>query len=39
MRKREDHMEIGDGEQVFGSLREPLLPGAGLTLWAVPISA
>ena len=27
MWKREDHVEIGDGEEVFGSFREPLLTG------------
>ena len=39
MREREDHVEIGHGEEVFGSFREPLLTGVGLALWAVPISA
>src|SRR3981189_811712 len=39
MWKREDHVEIGHGEEVFGSFREPLLTGVGLALWAMPISA
>ena len=36
--KREDDVEIRDGKQVPGSLRQPLLAGVGLAFWAMPIS-
>jgi hypothetical protein len=39
VREGEDHVEIRHGEQVFGSLREPLLAVVGLALRAMPVPA
>jgi hypothetical protein len=39
VRNREDHVIMGQREEVFRSPGEPLLAGVGLALWAVPISA
>ena len=39
MRKREDHMEVADGQQFFAALRQPVVAGVGLALRTMPVAA